>query len=540
MNPTTDHPRRIAFLGWAQLSLQERQGTGYNFYASELATGLAARGHRVSYLRSGLDYRIGMQMRIEPFETWRGVECHHFFNSPNVSPAAENFRNMAAESQSPGATRVVLDWLDRIHAEIVHVHSLEGLSLDLLPAIRASGRAVVVTPHNYWYVCPQVDLLYQERDLCDDYQGGLRCVDCVPARDPALVRRRRALRQAADATLGAGFVPAFRARVAKLRAQLRPSPPRGSDPAEAAPADLFRGFTPASDGTFDHGLRVAAWEAPPELGASPIDANERFLAAKCHDTGVNEYGARRAAGVEALNQTSAILAPSDFLRRAHAAMGVDERRLRSLPYGSPHFDRIRRRAIASPFYDARPWDPQTATRPLRFAFHGTTRNNKGLLWLMRAIPLLDTAIRQRCQFGIRAAGWDWTLRKLMSPYPEVQFLGGYDALQLLAAGGDYEVGIMTHVWFDNLPLVMLEHLHAGKFVVSSRLGGPADWIVEPKNGMLFAAGHPDELAACITRIVRGDVPLPSPREIHAASPLPSFPEHVSAVESVYEEMRETS
>lgn len=532
-------PLRIAFLGWAQLSLQERQGTGYNFYASELAAGLAARGHCVFYLRSGLDYRIGGTPQIEAFEVWRGVECHHFFNSPNVSPAAENFRNMAAETHSPEAVRVVLAWLDRVDAQIVHVHSLEGLSLDTLPAIRSSGRAVVVTPHNYWCVCPQVDLLYQERELCVDYQGGRRCVDCVTARDPALVRRRRALRQAFDKTLGPGAVPTFRAQAAKLRARLRSvsSRPdnRGAVDSRSA-EDLLQGFTPSSDGTFDHGLDLAPGESLPELGSSPLDANEHFLTAQHHVESANEYGERRAMGVAAFNHASAILAPSEFLRRTHAAMGVEEHRLRTIPYGSPGFDRIRRRALASPFYDSRPWDARSATRPLRFAFHGTTRNNKGLLWLLRAIPLLETGIRQRCQFLIRAAGWDWPFRKVMSPYPEVQFLGGYDALQLLAAGGDYEVGIMTHVWFDNLPLVMLEHLHAGKFVVTSRLGGPADWIVEPKNGMLYAAGHPEQLAACIAKLVNGDVPIPSPREIHAASPLPSFPEHLDVIESIYGEL----
>jgi glycosyltransferase involved in cell wall biosynthesis len=181
----------------------------------------------------------------------------------------------------------------------------------------------------------------------------------------------------------------------------------------------------------------------------------------------------------------------------------------------------------------RPWDPHDARRPLRFAFHGTTRNNKGLLWLLRAIPLLDPDVRRRCQFVIRAAGWDWPFRKLASPYPEVQFTGGYDALQLLAAWGEYDVGILCHVWFDNLPLVMLEHLHGGKFVVSSRLGGPADWLDSRVTGLLYAAGHPEQLAQCITRLVRGDVTIASPREIHAAAPLPSFPAHVAQIEEIY-------
>jgi glycosyltransferase involved in cell wall biosynthesis len=126
----------------------------------------------------------------------------------------------------------------------------------------------------------------------------------------------------------------------------------------------------------------------------------------------------------------------------------------------------------------------------------------------------------------------------MSPYPEVQFLGGYDGLQLLAAGDEYDVGVMTHVWFDNLPLVMLEHASAGKFVVSARLGGPADWIEPPRNGLLYAAGHPDELTRCITDLATGAVAIPSAREIHEAKPLASFPGHVAAVERAYDDALE--
>jgi len=536
----SDDRIRIALLGWAQLSLQERQGTGYNLYASELASGLAERGHPVFYLRSGLDYALGRGIHVAPFEIWRGVHCSHLFNSPNLSPAAENFRNMPAEMRNAKLVEGVLRWLDDVRADLVHVHSLEGFSLDLPAAIRGSGRPLIVTPHNYWYLCPQVDLLYQERELCENYEGGRRCVDCVGAPDPASARRRRAARQTLERLLGPGFVPATRAQLGAIRAALRASfssrAPSASS-SDAPRGDLLRGFEPSADGSFDHGLRVDPSEAPAELGSCAPDQNERFVAAKHHIVIHNEYGTRRATGVAALNHVSAILAPSDFLRRAHAAMGVEERRLRTLPYGSPHFDRIHRRALASPFYAVRPWDPATARRPLRFAFHGTTRNNKGLLWLLRAIPLLDADVRKRCQFVIRASGWDWPFRKMMSPYPEVQFGGGYDALQLLAAGGDYEVGVMTHVWFDNLPLVLLEHLHGGKFVVTSRLGGPADWIRPPTNGLLYAAGHPDELAACVTRLVTGEVPIPSPREIHEASPLPSFPEHLQGIEAIYAESR---
>jgi len=246
--------------------------------------------------------------------------------------------------------------------------------------------------------------------------------------------------------------------------------------------------------------------------------------------------------------------PSDFMRKVYVKMGVEEERTRTIRLGQPHFDQINRRARRSPYYDVRPWHCERSTGPLRFGFFGTTRHNKGLDILIRAIPLLEKDVRQRCQFLVRASGWDWPFRKRVLQFPEVQFAGGYDLHQLIGAWSEYDVGILPHIWFENSPLVMLEHLHAGKMVVTSRLGGPAEWIVEQAkgaggaesdgasrhaggqcgNGLFFPGGDPEGLATCITRLVKGEVTVPSPREVHDVTPhLQSYPGHVSEVATMY-------
>src|SRR5690606_30581709 len=93
---------------------------------------------------------------------------------------------------------------------------------------------------------------------------------------------------------------------------------------------------------------------------------------------LNNYGRRRLAGIEALNAASLVTPPSDFVRRVYVSMGLEEHRSRVVRLGQPHFDQIHRRAKRSPFYDARPWDPASATRPLRIAYLGTLRPSKGV------------------------------------------------------------------------------------------------------------------------------------------------------------------
>jgi glycosyltransferase involved in cell wall biosynthesis len=558
--PKARRPLSIAILGWARMSSQQFEGSGYNLNKSELARGLVLSGHRVAYLRSGMTYRAGA-LRLGPGrpavrmrETWGGVDCWELENAPNAAPAALNFQNMAVERESPETVRLVLAWLDRVAAEVVHIHSLEGYSLDVVAAIERSGRPVVITPHNYWYACPQVDLLHKERSVCTDYDGGRRCVDCLPGVNVAKLKRMRALGQSLETRLGlfpadvirkaVYGLPRFARALARGQFSKRFSPPIVT-PDRLIDPELAAGFQPArADTAIAHHIQLAPGDAPRDYEPSPVDQNQRVLANRDkHLTVLNNFGERRRDGLAALAAASLVTPPSDYLRKVHVAMGVPEHKTRWVRLGQPHFDQINRRARRSPFYSQRPWSSATATRPLRFAFLGTTRPNKGLEILVRAIELLDPALRAQAQFIIRAQGNDLAFRKRLAKFPEVSVWGGFDLYQLIASAGEYDVGILPHIWLENSPLVLLENLHAGKFVISSKLGGPVDWIREPDhaslgNGLLFPGGDHSALARCIERCIRADITLPSPEEVHRVSTLQSFPDHVSEVASIYAELLE--
>ncbi|MEN0020312.1 MAG: glycosyltransferase, partial [Planctomycetota bacterium] len=307
------------------------------------------------------------------------------------------------------------------------------------------------------------------------------------------------------------------------------------DPAAASGFDV----RPSDAGEIDWGLGLWPDEKMPELAKVPLDANEKMLRADHHLTVLDDtYGKRRLAGMASLNASDAVIPPSRFMLEVYEQMGLRAGVGRHVRLGLPHFDQIHRRAKLSPFYRVR---PKTEDRPVRLAFFGTTRNNKGFAVLADAIEMLDVADRQRCHFLIRVAGNPWPFRKRLSRFPEVNLTGGYDPVLLYASAPEYDAAIMAHVWFENSPLVLLEHFHAGKFVIGPRLGGPVDWVIEPGtdaehplgNGLFFAGGDPAGLAAAISRVARGEVTLPSPEEIHRATTLVSYPEHVREVADLY-------
>lgn len=546
----TESPRTIAILGWASVSNQAREGSGYNLVASETAAGLALSGHTVHALRSGMHYSFRPGIRIEPEDPWRGVSQWRLVNSPNLSPAVFNFRNMERERSAPAESAAVLRWLDRVRADLVHIHSLEGYPLDLIPKVRDSGRPVVVTPHNYWFVCPQVDLLRNETHVCTDYEGGKACETCLTPAPPNRARARRRIEQFSARRLGpvgAAVVRSFlRHRPKLVIPNLGLGSKKGRDDLNDPPVDpdLALGFDlPAADrsGLIGPEFPVDETEELTPLGKSPIDQNERFLNATHHLRVLNDYGRRRVEGIAALNAAAVVTPPSAFMADTHERMGLDADRLRVLRLGLPHLDRIYRRTAAAPTYRTRPWSARHDDRPLRFGFFGTVRHNKGIDILVRAIQALDPSVRARCHFMLHAGGGDWLHRRRLARHPEVSFLGGYDLLHLVSAGATFDVGVLPHIWFENSPIVLLEFLSAGKFVLASRLGGPPEWIREPAagdrdalgNGLMFPGGDPEALAERITRLATGTVTLPSPAEIHAMSPIRSYPDYMAEVEAIY-------
>lgn len=505
---------RIAMLGWACLSLQEREGTGYNLHASELAAELARRGHRVSYLRSGIDYSLRPGMSIAPRETWRGVECFDLVNSPNLAIGMFNFRNVAAQISSPEQSALVVEWLRECAVQVVHIHSLEGYSFDLIAAVRTAGIPVAVTPHNYFSLCPQVDLLYREQTVCTDYEGGLRCEHCLPTPEPTSEIRGRRWTQSTPGMLRSLVLRGSRRALTGLEQK---SAILGGGPPHEEP---FLPETPTP--------------APRTVNRPCVNA--RLLTGDHHLTVLNNYGERRRGGVHALSSASVVLCPSRFLLGVHTAMGVDPRVLRHVQLGQPHFDAIAAAARASAFDARSPWQANTADRPLRFGFFGSTRYNKGLDVFVNAITLMDPALRVRCHFHIRASGDVRRHRAALRPIPQASFCGGYTPWDLPSAVGDFDIGVVPTIGLENSPLVVMEHLHAGKFTIASELGGVLDFIRPGINGLLTPAGDAAALAESMADLLRGKVAVPSPAAVRTASGLRMFPSYGDEVEGILREL----
>jgi glycosyltransferase involved in cell wall biosynthesis len=168
--------------------------SGGTLVPHRLAAALHARGHEVQVFAGHFgDDR-------EPLDAWdeddQGVPVHWVSITPYTAWGSD------ANHDNPAVTAAFAEWLRGQRPDVVHFHSLQALGASLVPVAKASGARVVVTMHDFWWLCGRQFLVDQAMSPCSLV---VDCGVCSCQRDHGwLVERDRRLRDqlaAADAVL---------------------------------------------------------------------------------------------------------------------------------------------------------------------------------------------------------------------------------------------------------------------------------------------------------------------------------------------------
>jgi glycosyltransferase involved in cell wall biosynthesis len=179
-----------------------RYTTGTEAYTAALAREVHARGHAVQIF-------TGDPMLAAPEHSqWGGLPVETvpwgLGGMPGpVGTFLAGFGNPAVEARFKALVRV-------FQPDIVHIQHLVGLSPRLIALARRAGARVVVTLHDFWFVCSNTWLYRWNGQLCPGPGWGYACGGCALHR---LGRRAHPVPMALAA-------PLFAARTAVLRRAL--------------------------------------------------------------------------------------------------------------------------------------------------------------------------------------------------------------------------------------------------------------------------------------------------------------------------------
>jgi glycosyltransferase involved in cell wall biosynthesis len=101
--------------------------------------------------------------------------------------------------------------VDEFRPDLIHIQHVMALSARLLELARQSGAPVVLTLHDYWFICSNSQLIWPDAQTCQGKALGMNCVRCAsaarfpapwvrwlrPALAPLFIYRDRVVRAAA-------------------------------------------------------------------------------------------------------------------------------------------------------------------------------------------------------------------------------------------------------------------------------------------------------------------------------------------------------
>jgi len=214
-----------------------RYVAGTEVYAGNLVRGLARRGHTLRLF-------TGDPAASAPYaETWEGLPVTAVpWGFGGHGPVA----TFLAGLLNPAVERSFGLLLRDYQPEVVHFQHLLGLSPRLPALARQAGARVVITLHDYWFVCANTWLMRWTRERCPGPGAGFYCGGCALHR---LGRNPQSLLMALAA-------PVFAARTARLRGALQAADVLIAPSRALAAAYQRQGVQPQS-------LRIVAHGAPP-------------------------------------------------------------------------------------------------------------------------------------------------------------------------------------------------------------------------------------------------------------------------------------
>ncbi len=369
----------------------------------------------------------------------------------------------------------------RWQPDLIHFQHCIGLSAELPRLAHELGVPSLLTLHDYWYLCPTVQLLDTRPALCPGSHHAVNCFACVRLGDPRLARLRRSW--------------------------MYPLAVRLPAPVKAAIAEAVE---------LGLGRRRAAAPAAAAAVPAPTLAQQTAMAE------------RVAAMRQTLSYPDALTAPSQFVQTLYVEFGIPAERITVMPLG---MEVERWRALRG----------TTAPQPgagVRFTYIGGLLPHKGVAVALEAFRALPGADHRLALHGFMAPEdhrFNRELRRRIAADPRVTWHGPYrHEADLPGILSRTDVLLVPSLWHETFSFVAREALLAGKWVIGADAGALRELIRPGHNGWLAPPGDVDAWAAALRTAAASDRLALAPAETFAPW---TFEDYAAAVDARYQAIR---
>ncbi|MHC2833293.1 glycosyltransferase [Bacillus sp. F9_6S_D1_P_5] len=74
--------------------------------------------------------------------------------------------------------KIYEEFLIEVKPEVIHVHTLMGIHKEFFETAKKLNIKIVFTTHDYFGLCPKVNLMDSKGNICNDFDDGRSCIEC--------------------------------------------------------------------------------------------------------------------------------------------------------------------------------------------------------------------------------------------------------------------------------------------------------------------------------------------------------------------------
>ncbi len=455
----------------------EDGGGGVGVYGTNLAKGLKEAGHNIITLSSGDVYAL--TSRKPYLRTWHDqFQRAMIINSPMIAPSAAAWNDFDTYNESRGLDKIPALLRDKYgEIDVFHFQNVEGLTSSFIRMVKNEfpEARLVASLHNYGAICAQVDLWFQERQVCIDYRDGQNCTKCFVHRDTSEQIRNNRRHRPATLIL-ARYAPQVVEIKREVMAKLRGRPLIVSLPVPDVVHDADAAARQSGEGIEDLAtLSKAGGDGRP-------------------------YAAFRHSNIDLFaNVFDQVLAVSERTRQVMLDRGMHPENISVSYIGTAH-KKIFETATKI----------TSINKHLHIGYIGYLKRSKGFYLLLQALELLPDDVAGRITLTVAAkrvhdeAAYK-RLTELAPRFAAFRYFDGFTHKTLNEVLTGVNLGIVPPIWEDNLPQVAIEMVARGIPVLTSDRGGAQEIAKSPE--FIFKGGSATSLQQHIEKFSAGTVPL---------------------------------
>lgn len=174
---------KILYFNWVPTRALSIDGGGVSIYQKNLLLELPNNYDvEIYYLTTSYAYNLFSSkpyIREVSQPKIKNIKEFELVNSPILAPSFFSFDKIDEYFKLDKSIEVISEFLKKEKFDVIHFNNLEGISAEILSLKKKFFKTkFILSLHNYFPFCAQVNLWYRDNENCTNYLDGEKCKTC--------------------------------------------------------------------------------------------------------------------------------------------------------------------------------------------------------------------------------------------------------------------------------------------------------------------------------------------------------------------------